>query len=655
MSALPTNGPGIAEWCLASGYRPVPLSPPVPGDSETGKNPSIEGKGWWDRASAPDTYNPARFNNRNVGIACGYPLADGQGGYLLAVDIDVDVSTGKDGFQQISDLERLHGPLPRTRTHSSGKGEHRLFRTRSPLRGRDLASAINTRGQGGQIVAPYNYHYSGRAYAVTDEAPIAWAPEWLEAKLSGPSASSAMLDVDSVPVDEESRTIDQWREALRNAEQGIGLRRKALQKMIYPWVRALRETMPDDQILLHIVREIKSDLDTREHRTGALRLAEWEDTVRLIRGPVDTVLAEPRPIATPGLPPALAPAPGPVPTASDWGLSSADEIARPLPPARWLSREMQLGPGRPIIVAGYGSSGKTLSTQSLALSVASGLPIWGRYPCTQGAVIHLDYEQGTYATHRRYQRLARGMGVRLAELGAALRVKSFPERALTTPGMVDALSILCEGAVLLIVDSLRAATPGVDENDSKIRDFIQVLAKVTERTGCAALLIHHARKPAEGDGDIRTILRGSSAIFDAAGSVYALTAGKTGKDPRKVEHAKSPAEAEGAPIDSFQLLIEDLTGDVDCENPVRVVCRDEEKPEEARKNRHNEISSRIHSLILTWGQKGVSKTFIRTHAECNRDAAMCALEELIADGRVLQNNGQYFAAEVVNQARSWIG
>jgi hypothetical protein len=92
------------------------------------------------------------------------------------------------------------------------------------------------------------------------------------------------------------------------------------------------------------------------------------------------------------------------------------EIFAPLPPSKWVAPDLHIGPGRPIMLAGYGSSAKTLTAQALGLAIASGRPAWGRFDTVTGEVRHLDYEQGSIATRRRYQRLAIGHGIELAEL-----------------------------------------------------------------------------------------------------------------------------------------------------------------------------------------------------------------------------------------------
>ena len=251
---------------------------------------------------------------------------------------------------------------------------------------------------------------------------------------------------------------------------------------------------------------------------------------------------------------------------------SAKDLFTKLPPATWISRELQIGPGRPTLLAGYGASGKTLLAQSLALSVAAGVPAWGRFKIERGLVVHVDLEQGQRATARRYQRLTIGLGILPPELDGNLLVACLPRLYLTNKKALDEYARVADGAKLVIIDSLRVAVSGCDENDSKIRDHIDELTRISESTGAAFMLLHHAGKPKDGHADQRTIARGSSAIFDACGAVYVLTGPKRG--PKALSQQKCPADVEGEPIDDFAIEIEDVPSDTSPTAGVRVIAGD---------------------------------------------------------------------------------
>ncbi len=217
------------------------------------------------------------------------------------------------------------------------------------------------------------------------------------------------------------------------------------------------------------------------------------------------------------------------------GVSDLSEPLRPLP---WLVEALGLAPGPPVIAAGYGYSRKTLAWQAAAVSVAAGASLWGVWRVRRGRALHLDYEQGRRLTQERYQRLARGLGIELADLPEdALSVACLPAMHLDARGAELALSRACEGMALVLVDSYRAACPGTDENSSEARAPLDVLARVSERTGACIVVVHHAKKPQQNQNEsAKYSLRGSSSIFDACSGVFVFD-GEKGK-PTKVSHEK---------------------------------------------------------------------------------------------------------------------
>jgi hypothetical protein len=241
-----------------------------------------------------------------------------------------------------------------------------------------------------------------------------------------------------------------------------------------------------------------------------------------------------------------------------WNLLGVSDLSTPLPPIPWVCEPLGLAPGAVSLVAGYGYSRKTMALQSLGLSVAAGRPAWGLWSVRKGPFVHLDYEQGRRLTQERYQRLARGMGFELADLGAgSLRVACMPRAYLDESGVFDELVSLVGDAVLVLVDSLRAAFPHADENSSEVRTYLDVLSRVSERTGAAIAVIHHARKPnAQNGGTATHAIRGSSALFDACQSVYVFEGAKD--TPTRVHHEKD--RVRGTTLAEFGLTTDDVAG-----------------------------------------------------------------------------------------------
>jgi KaiC/GvpD/RAD55 family RecA-like ATPase len=102
---------------------------------------------------------------------------------LVALDID----PRHDGDENLQMLEARHGALPTTPRQITGsQGQHFLFWSKVPVRNTagKIARGIDTRGEGGYVVAAPSKHESGREYtwdvgAHPDDVGLAEAPQWL--------------------------------------------------------------------------------------------------------------------------------------------------------------------------------------------------------------------------------------------------------------------------------------------------------------------------------------------------------------------------------------------------------------------------------------------------------------------------------------------
>ena len=230
-------------------------------------------------------------------------------------------------------------------------------------------------------------------------------------------------------------------------------------------------------------------------------------------------------------------------------------IAGDLPELDYIVREIGLvaGGGAPHLLAGYGYSGKTVAAQSMMVSLAAGRSLWGKHKVTKRRVLHVDFEQGERLTRRRYQRLARAMGIDLHELLDDLALVVMPPMSLTAEHRSHWLDLM-SGRDLILIDSLRAASSGQDENSSEIRAGLDMLGSLSEDSKCRAKVIHHARKMGPDDPGGRYAIRGSSAIFDGVDSAYLFTAAKG--EPISVEQVK--ARSHGEPVQDWALVIADV-------------------------------------------------------------------------------------------------
>jgi Bifunctional DNA primase/polymerase, N-terminal/Family of unknown function (DUF5906) len=138
--------------------------------------------GWPDLATRDEATIRGWFANgrRNVAICTNRFQPDGEPMRQLLV-VDIDMKGGKDGLASLATLEAEHGPLPATRTHSTPSGgEHRLFVVDEAYACSVdmLGAGLDVRAGNGYILGPGS-RVGDSSYAVTNEAPIAEAPEWL--------------------------------------------------------------------------------------------------------------------------------------------------------------------------------------------------------------------------------------------------------------------------------------------------------------------------------------------------------------------------------------------------------------------------------------------------------------------------------------------
>jgi hypothetical protein len=313
---------------------------------------------------------------------------------------------------------------------------------------------------------------------------------------------------------------------------------------------------------------------------------------------------------------------------------SSDVIFAPLPPMQWVSQGLMLGPGRPCLVGAYGG-GKTLMIQSLALSAAAGRPLWERFEVLRPMRIKwMDYEMGRRDVYRRFQRLSIGAGIDSAELDDRLQVASMPSVYLTSADAADDLKRASEDVDLLIIDSFRAACPGVDENDSSVRQYLDVLTRLSETAGTAYLTICHFGKPRDGRSE-QHLLRGSAAINDSAGLVLNVHPGKRPSDPRRVHMAKPPTSMAGAPLDDFGLLIEDVLFGEDRAGGVRVVWRALAPEREATSKADDQYAAHVARLLSAILENaGASQATIILKAGIQKQRAKDLLESLVDAGRI---------------------
>jgi len=442
--------------------------------------------------------------------------------YLVVFDID----TRDDGEENLARLLVEHGDLPDTpRAITGGGGCHVFMWSRLPVKNsaNQIAPGLDVRGVGGYVIAAPSRHASGREYAWDVGAhpadlAVAEAPSWFVA-LAGLAGERVKIR----PSDVEGAEISEIYEGGRNS---------ALTKI----AGAIRRPGVGERAILAALRIVNDErcrppLDDWELEKIARSIARCD------AGDPVKATADPLPLIS-------------------WA-----QVAAPLPEVKWTLEGLGIAPGAVTIIGGAGGGGKTMALQAMILAVASGRKVWGHFATDQGRAIHIDYEQGDRITRERYQRIANAMNVDLRELPSnSFGLATLPRFAMKADQATeDTIVRVCAGASVAVIDAFRGAFPDAKENDSDVRKHLDMLQHASERTGCTMIVIAHSRKASE-DKDVRSSLRGSSALFDSAQTVYMLD-GEAGK-PTRVHNTKDRVLGgiNGKLRETFGIRIEDVVG-----------------------------------------------------------------------------------------------
>jgi len=180
----------------------------------------------------------------------------------------------------------------------------------------------------------------------------------------------------------------------------------------------------------------------------------------------------------------------------------------------------------------------------LATAIAHGGELAG-IDCASGVTIYLDAENGEGEIHRRVHTLGLpASGVRVADAGG-----------LDLRRNLDLIEALAEEAPdLIVLDSFRSMTPGLDENDTKqTAAAIDPLRRLAHRSGTTILLIHHANKAGRD-------FRGASSIRDSVDVLWHM--GRQDTPAAKAMPARAPKIVRSVPSEYPAKSIRAATNEV---------------------------------------------------------------------------------------------
>lgn len=189
----------------------------------------------------------------------------------------------------------------------------------------------------------------------------------------------------------------------------------------------------------------------------------------------------------------------------------------------WLCSTLGLRPGAPHILSAFSNVGKTFFAMNLALCVANNMKLFDTIKIENpGKVLHIDYEMGQDDVDIYYWRLQNGLNFKEGQLTNVDTVS--PNMHLDDPDFEKYLEVILKEYKLCIIDCLTAAIPSVDINDDRTRQYIDLLTRVSLKTDCTILVIHHEPKNANSES-IKSVKGSGSIISAAGGSIHCTKIG----------------------------------------------------------------------------------------------------------------------------------
>jgi hypothetical protein len=506
-----------------------------------------------------------------IGVPTGAPI----GAWVL----DIDIPGGKhehDGQAWLNDMIAKHGPLPETRmSRTAGGGTHYFWRHKDGVRNKAaMAPGVDTRGDGGYIVAPGSSLTGGGLYEWLNDAPIVDAPDWLlEAVLPKQAAPPTRTDftyssggneayVDGA-VDAEladlagtgkggrgfklnqsafslgtivgagalSRSEAEsglYAAAVSNglvATDGDGEVRKKIKRGLDAGIanpRAIPEAEQDNTRLIDISRM----LDNARRKAGL----DQEQQQAATDAPDHPGVNENTPIGNAAAKPTDQSPPGDIIFATPFNWIDPKTLPR---------REFAFGTHYirkyVSVTVAPGGLGKTANSIVEALSMASGKDLNGTKPPQRLRVWIFNAEDPRDELERRLMAAAIHYKLKPEDFEGRLFLDSGREQELViaredkkagvkiVEPVVEAVASLIHrlGIDAMIVDPF-VSTHQVNENDNGAIDKVAKLwAQVANDTNCAIDIVHHLRKVADREATVEDA-RGAVSLIGAARSVRVL-------------------------------------------------------------------------------------------------------------------------------------
>lgn len=465
-----------ASYLYDKGLKVFPIIP-------NQKEPSV--KAWQEWALTADLKRIEQTAKANPLLNWGV-FASGSGLFVL----DIDTKEGRKGLESLKALEQAHGPLPNTFTvRTATGGLHRYYYGDGKNSAGSLGPGLDTRGQGGYVVAPGS-RIDERSYEVVSDDEIAHAPAWLIELVGKFKAPEVLKEGALIPEGNRNALLTSFAGTMRR--RGMG----------YDAILAALEVVNEEQSEHPI-----SSVEVQHIARSICKYAPEQADVASDFLDITPVIA-----------------------------MRASEIDEDKIPARDWVMDHRYMAGFLSVVVSPGGVGKSMLTMLDAISVASGRELTGFKTIKQGAVWILNLEDPMDELKRRMAAPCLHYGIPLKTLDNIfissgqdhpfIVAKKGQDGIVINQTAVDnAIEFIrSNGIVLMLVDPF-VRSHECEENDNMQMDKVAwIFSRIAVKAGCAIGAIHHASKAGSslGPGDMNSA-RGASALVNASRIAHTIT------------------------------------------------------------------------------------------------------------------------------------
>lgn len=500
-------------------------------------------------------------------------VATGEESGIMVIDID-NKPGGANGFEWLSEMEDLHGPLPETlrvKTPMNG-GLHIYFRYVEGARNRgNMGAGTDARGEGGYVIGAGSTFPDGTSYeAIDPEAPIADAPQWLidllvkkhEPRSENYEPYSGTNDkYVNAAIDSELREL---------AQAPNGTRNNALNDSSFALGQFVGAGAISRGEAESALEGVAAQWDNFPKSKGTIRngLAAGERNPREIPAPQEhqdnTRLIDISRMIKNGLAKARGRefAEGDEPEEEEKEEESKERAPIVATPYEWLDpakiprREFAYGTHLirkyVSVTVAPGGVGKTNLIIAESLAMATGRMILGVKPPKPLRVWLFNAEDPRDELTRRIAATCIHHKISPEDIGGRLFLDTGREQELVVavddkksglkylePIIEAVISEIKRNEIDVMIIDPFVSTHGVNENDNGAIDKVAKLwALIADETNCAIDIVHHLRKVSDREATVEDS-RGAVSLLGAARSVRVLNrmsasqAGEAGVDPKE--------------------------------------------------------------------------------------------------------------------------